>query len=123
MMIFINECYKNTTLPLDYMINFLVVLSCYAPHLAEELYSSFNNESIFNVKWPTFSDAALVKSTVSLPISQNGKLRDVMEIDVNTPKDQVIEMAKSRDKVRNFIDGKQIKKIIYVPGKILNFIL
>lgn len=123
MMIFINECYKNTTLPLDYMINFLVVLSCYAPHLAEELYSSFNNKSIFTAKWPTFSDAALVKSTVSLPISQNGKLRDVMEIDVNTPKDQVIQMAKSRDKVKNFIDGKQIKKIIYVPGKILNFIL
>ena len=123
MMIFINECYKNTTLPLDYMVNFLVVLSCYAPHLAEELYSSFNNDSIFKAKWPTFSHKALIKSTISLPISQNGKLRDVIEIDVDMSKDQVIHIAKSRDKVKNFIDGKQIKKIIYVPGKILNFIL
>ncbi len=123
MMIFINECYKNKIIPEKYLCGFLVALSCYAPHLAEELWSKFNSSSIFRAPWPTYDEKCLIKNTVSIPIQENGKLRDVIEIEINDDKDSIIEKAKSQEKVIKFINGRPIKKIIYVPNKILNFIL
>ncbi len=123
MMIFINECYKNKSIPQEYLTNFLVVLSCYAPHISEELWSKFNDKSIFKAPWPTYNEKELVKSTISIPIQENGKLRDVMEINVGDNKDTIIALATSREKVKSFINGREIKKIIYVSNKILNIIL
>ena len=123
MMIFINECYKQKNIPEEYIKNFIVVLSCYAPHLAEELWSKYSNESVFFAPWPKYDEAKLVKKTIHLPIQENGKLRDVLEINADDSKEVVIEKALKQEKVKAFVKDKQVKKIIYVPGKILNIIL
>lgn len=123
MMIFINECYKNKSIPKEYLCGFLVVLSCYAPHLSEELWSKFHNTSIFKAPWPSYDETKLVKSTISIPIQENGKLRDIMEVNVGDDKETVIALAMSREKVKAFINNREIKKVIYVPNKILNIIL
>ncbi len=123
MMIFINKCYKNKSIPSEYLCNFLIVLSCYAPHISEELWSKYNKDSIFKAPWPTYDEKNLIKSTIAIPIQENGKLRDVIEINLNDDKDTIISNAKSREKVIAFIGNRPIKKIIYVPNKILNFIL
>lgn len=123
MMIFINACYKDKNIPREYLEGFLIVLSCYAPHISEELWSKFNNSSIFRAPWPKYDESSLQTNTISLPIQENGKLRDVIEINIGESKEEIIDKAKNREKVIKFINGREIKKIIYVPNKILNFIL
>lgn len=123
MMIFINECYKCKEIPTNYLKDFLVVLSCYAPHLAEELWSKFESHSIFYASWPKYNEEKLTKTTISIPIQENGKLRDVVEVNVTDSNDEVVKKALEREKVKAFINNRPVKKYIYIPGKILNIII
>ena len=123
MMVFINSCYSVEKLNKKYLHNFLIVLSCFAPHLAEELNSMLGyNDSIYNSVWPKFDETKLIKSEISIPITINGKLRDVVLVDVNASENEIIEFVKKQPKVINAIGGKQIKKIIYIKNKIVNIL-
>ena len=123
MMVFINSCYSLEKLNKEYLHNFLIVLSCFAPHLAEELNSMLGyNDSIYNSVWPKFDETKLIKSEISIPVMINGKLRDVVLVDVNASENEIIEFVKKQPKVINAIGGKQIKKIIYIKNKIVNIL-
>lgn len=123
MMVFINSCYSLEKLNKEYLHNFLIVLSCFAPHLAEELNSMLGyKDSIYNSVWPKFDETKLIKSEISIPVMINGKLRDVVLVDVNASENEIIEFVKKQPKVINAIGGKQIKKIIYIKNKIVNIL-
>ena len=123
MMVFINSCYSVEKLNKEYLHNFLIVLSCFAPHLAEELNSMLGyNDSIYNSVWPKFDETKLIKSEISIPVMINGKLRDVVLVNVNASENEIIEFVKKQPKVINAIGGKQIKKIIYIKNKIVNIL-
>ena len=124
MMVFINSCYSLEKLNKEYLHNFLIVLSCFAPHLAEELNSMLGyKDSIYNSVWPKFDETKLIKSEISIPVMINSKLRDVVLVDVNASENEIIEFVKKQPKVINAIGGKQIKKIIYIKNKIVNILI
>ena len=124
MMIFINACYNSDKLNKEYMHNFLIILSCYAPHLAEELNEMMGyKDSIYHSVWPKFDESKLVKSEISIPIMVNGRLRDVLKVNVSISKDEIISLSKKQPKIIKFIGSKPIKKIIYVKNKIVNILI
>ncbi len=124
MMIFINACYNSKVLNKEYMHNFLSVLSCYAPHLAEELNEMMGyHDSIYNSIWPKFDPSKLVQSEMSIPVMINGKLRDVLKVKSEISEQEIIDIAKQQPKVIKFIGDKPIKKIFYVKNKIVNILI
>ena len=102
----------------------MVLIAPFAPHLAEELRESTGHkESIFTIGTrPTFDPAKMVSSSVNLAIQINGKVRGVIETSPTASQEQVMEMVKSNEKISPRL-STEIKKIIYVPGKIVNIVV
>lgn len=125
MMIFINECYKEKKVPYEYLEGFLKLLNPIAPHITEELYSSVLNkkESIAYSKWPSFDEAKTKDEAVTIIVSVNGKMRDKIEVGLDATKEEVEKKALESDKIKSFLNGAAIKKIIVVPGKIVNIVI
>ena len=125
MMVYINECVKNKIIYRKHHINFLIVLSCFAPFLAQHLYELItkSNNSITIESWPEYDKNMLIKDKITLPIQINGKVRDVFEVFTSLQDKDVIELAKRQEKIKNYLSNQEIKKVVYVKGKILNFII
>ena len=110
----ITDCMRN---------DFIKMLAPFAPHLAEEIWSAVDKESIFAQNWPKYDDSKLEMSVKNVIIQVNGKLRGNIEIDENLDKLKVLSLAKEHENVKKFIVDKEIIKEIYVPGKIVNFVI
>ena len=124
MMIFINDCYKNGKVNKDMMIGFLKLFSCYAPHLGEELYTALSGEeSVAYAKWPTYDEKALVQNDVTVAVQVNGRMRGKFACAKDASKDEMIARAEALDSVKPHIEGKNIVKVIAVPGKIVNIVV
>jgi leucyl-tRNA synthetase len=124
MMIFINDCYKNGKVNKDMMIGFLKLFSCYAPHLGEELYTALSGEeTVAYAKWPAYDEKALVQNDVTVAVQVNGKMRGKFACAKNASKDEMIAKAEALDSVKPHIEGKNIVKVIAVPGKIVNIVV
>ncbi len=125
MMIFINECYKNPKLPKEYLEDFLKILNPVAPHITEELYHEAlgHNDIIATSTWPTFNEELTKDNTATIAIQVNGKLRDKIDVAINTSKEEVEKLALASEKVKNFINGVPIRKVIVVPNKIVNIVI
>jgi len=129
MMVFINEAMTWQTKPLSVMKIFLQLLAPFAPHLAEELWARLHATfgqtapSLAYAPWPKFDAALLVESEIEIPVQVNGKLRDVIKVSVNATQADLETAAKNSEKVKPFIEGKTIKKIIVVPKKMVNLIV
>lgn len=101
----------------------LVVLCPFAPHVTEELYHLMGNATtICDAKWPEFNEDYLKEDSVKYPISFNGKVRFSLTLPSNMPKDEVEKIALSDAQTQKFLDGKPLKKVIVVPGKIVNIV-
>lgn len=121
MMVFINEAYKAETLPKAYAEGFAKLLSPVAPHLAEELWEKLGHgESITYATWPAYDEGKLVDDEIEVIVQVNGKLRGKVTIAKDATKQQMEEAA--IDKVQTQIEGKTIRKIIAVPGKLVNIV-
>jgi leucyl-tRNA synthetase len=96
----------------------------FAPHFAEELWESFGNKgSIANAEWPTYDPEAIVASEITVVVQVNGKVRSKLTLPAGTS-DRDIEAAALADpKVKEFIAGKQPKKVIVVQGKLVNVVI
>jgi leucyl-tRNA synthetase len=109
----------------DAVNKLLLLLAPFAPHLANEGYLMLNNkEGIDNERFPTYDEKFIIEEKVKIPVQINGKLRDVIEIDSLYVEDS--EYVKQRiyesEKIKKYIEGKEIKNMIYVPGKIVNVV-
>jgi leucyl-tRNA synthetase len=125
MMIFINECYKDTNVPYEYLIGFLKLLNPIAPHLTEELYSQVFNkhESIAYTSWPTYDEEKTLENKITVIVQVNGKIRDKIDVAVDTPTEELEKAALASAKVQNFINGQPVRKIITVPNKLVNIVI
>ncbi|HGY10220.1 MAG TPA: leucine--tRNA ligase, partial [Oceanithermus profundus] len=108
--------YKNAVL------TYLQLLAPFAPHLAEELWHRFSENSVFEARWPTYDEAALTADTITLVVQVNGKVRARLEVPADIGKDEALARAKAHENVRRHIEGKQLVKEIYVPGKLVNLV-
>lgn len=103
---------------------FLKILSPFAPHLSEELWALLSHETfVAREAWPSFDEAFLQDDTVSVGIQINGKLRDTIEFDKNLSEAEVKELVLAREKVQKWLEGQELKKFIYVSGKIINIVI
>ncbi|NQY31891.1 MAG: class I tRNA ligase family protein, partial [Coraliomargarita sp.] len=123
MMICVNQLAKCDALTKESVASFIKLLAPLAPHIGEELWERLGNcGSIVNAGWPECDESKLVKDTVKIIFQVNGKYRGDAELPANHSKDVAIAAAKASERVQGFIDGKTIKKEIYVPGKIVNIV-
>lgn len=123
MMIFINEAYKADELPRKSMENFVQMLSPLAPHLAEELWSRLGfTESVTYVPWPEFDEAWTVDAEVEIVIQVNGKIVERAKIAKDMDQEAMKEHSLSLPNVKQALEGKSIRKIIAVPGKLVNIV-
>lgn len=124
MMVFINDCYKADIFPMEYAEGFVKLLAPIAPHLSEELWEILGHtETLTYAAWPTFDESKLVDDEVEVVVQVNGKLRSKVKVAKDVSKEQLEEIAKVDEKVKEFTDGKQIVKVIAVPGKLVNIVV
>jgi leucyl-tRNA synthetase len=124
LMIFVNDAITWETKPSALMRQFLLLLGSFAPHLAEELHSKLGGASTLAYEpWPKFDPALLVEETIEIPVQVNGKLRDVINVPAGASKEEIQAAALASEKVRQFVEGKTVKKVIVVPGKLVNLVV
>lgn len=130
LMEFYNFIVGKKSIGKDVLEAFLKLLAPFAPHMTEELYQLKINTaskfcSIHNDLWPSFEEKYLVQEQVLIVVQVNGKVRETLKLKLAESNDQakVEAAAKKSKKIKSYIDGKKIKKIIYIKGKILNFVI
>ena len=115
---------KKTGLSKENAKRINIIIAPFFPHLAEEIWSKQdNNESVFKERWPEFDEKLTQTLKVKIPIQINGKVRSVIEIDAESSEEEVKNMALANDKIKNTIGKRKIKKIIYIPSRIINFVI
>ena len=124
MMELLNTCSKEPHINRKNLETFICLLAPFAPHICEELWSKLGHEkSIAFAAWPTFDPELVKDDTVTVSIMLNGKFRTTIDLDKACKAEEAIKTAKSQQSVARFLEGKTIKKEIYVPGKIVNFVV
>ena len=103
---------------------FAVLMAPYAPHIAEEMWHRCGNESfVVNAEWPVCDESYLVEDTQKYPVQFNGKVRFTFECPKDTPKEEVEKLVLAHEDTAKYLNGAQIKKIIVVPGRIVNIVM
>lgn len=104
--------------------NIALLLAPFAPHLSEEIWFLIgNNSSIFNESWPKYNPLKLEKDEMNVVIQVNGKVRANISLPKGLDKDEVLKQCKQLDNVTKYLDGNELIKEIYVPEKIVNFVV
>ena len=125
---FMMTCTKAFTLTetvtLNEFIQFLKILNPFAPHITEEIHFRIGGKVLLSeTEWPTYDASALIRTECELVVQVNGKLRDRIWMALDAPEESAKELALASPKVQEHIDGKTIRKVIYVPGKIMNVVV
>jgi leucyl-tRNA synthetase len=95
----------------------------YAPHIAEELWSSLGHERLWEQPWPVADESQLERETFELVLQVNGRVRDRVEASVDESEEQLVQRAKGSPRVQAHLDGKEIRQTIVVPGKLVNLVV
>ena len=143
LMVFINEAMTWEAKPLCVLRDFLILLQPFAPHLAEELWaklhaprptphaprptphaprSTLHVPTLAYAPWPAFDPTLLVEDTLEIPVQVNGKLRDVIKVPASASQADLETAARASDKVKPFLEGKTIRKVIVLPKKLVNIV-
>ena len=124
MMGVINTVYEVGKITKDELSTLARLLSPFAPHLAEEIYSSLGNADLVSLaKWPEYDESKTSDDTIEMPVQVNGKVKSLVMIAKDASKDDVLKIAYADEKVKASIDGKTVIKEIVVPGKIINIVV
>jgi len=122
-MICVNELNAQKCNSREVLEPLAVLIAPYAPHIAEELWSKLgHSESISTASYPEFEEQFLVESTKNYPISFNGKMRFTMELPMDMSKDEIEKTVMADERTQKQLDGRTPKKVIIVPGKIVNIV-
>ncbi len=123
LMILVNELYKEECRSADVLKKLITLLSPFAPHLSEEIWSIMGEKGFASLaSWPKYDPQALIEDTVAIAIQVNGKKRGVLEVGKDTTEEQAMALAREIDAVKNALNGVSVRKVIYVKAKILNII-
>ena len=123
-MICVNELYTLKCNKKAILEPLAIILAPFAPHVAEEMYHLLgNNSTVCDAQWPVFNEEYLKESSVKYPISFNGKVRFTIELPADMNKDDVEKTALANEQTQKHLEGKSPKKIIVVPGKIVNIVI
>jgi len=123
LMILTNEFYKAEKLYIPYLEGFVKMLDCIAPFLGEELWQMLGHKDIIVYeKWPEYDESKIELNTVKIAVSVNGKLRGTLDVDKDIDDEKLKELAFALETVQKQIEGKEIKKVIVVKGKIVNIV-
>ncbi|MDR2169176.1 MAG: class I tRNA ligase family protein [Planctomycetaceae bacterium] len=124
MMEFTNFFLKEQVRPKIAMEKFTLILSPFAPHIAEELWSILGHkETITSEKWPTYDEEAIKESTIEIPVSINGKVKSKIIVNTNADESELEKTAIEDAKIKNLIEGKVIVKKIIVKNKMVNLVI
>jgi len=124
MMIYSNELAKLEALPRAAWEPFVLLLAPYAPHLGEELWEKLgHHETVSKAPWPLYREELTHDEEKEIVVQVNGKVRSKFAAPAGTPQETLIEMARHAEKIQNWLQGKEIIKVIAVPDKLVNFVL
>ena len=127
MMIFVNAFISRSgmeTIPVSAMRTLLVLLNPFAPHLSSELWERLKSKGdITEQRWPGYDEKFLVEDEVEMVVQVNGKVRDRMTMPVQAGEDEIKNAALSRPKIQELSGGKQIRKVVVIPKKLVNIVL
>jgi len=119
-----NELTGSGPVPRGIAEPFVLMLAPFAPHLAEELWEALGHkQSLAREAWPKFDSAKLVESTMELPVQVNGKLRDKITVPADADEETILKTAESAEKVKVWLNGKVLRKRLYVAGKLVNLVV
>jgi leucyl-tRNA synthetase len=124
LMVFINEAYKADVLPKAYMEGFVKLLAPVCPHIGEELWQKLGHEDTITYEpWPEYDESKLVEDEVEIVVQINGKLRAKLLMPKDATKEQMEQQALEDEKIKEHIDGKTVRKVVTVPGKLVNIVV
>ena len=122
-MTMVNEFYKEKQINKAEFKTLLQLLNPFAPHMTEELFSKFSNETIANTPWPTFDESKTIDDEIEVPIQINGKVKSTISVVLDSSEETVKELVHKNEAIQNQLDGKTIVKEIYVKNKIYNIVV
>ena len=123
LMVFVNDCYKAEYIPRKYALGFIQLLAPFAPHLAEEMWEIYGNtESVSYVAWPTFDETKLVSDTVEIVVQLMGKVKTKLDVKKDLTSAELEQIVLADEEVKALIEGKQVMKVIVVPGRLVNIV-
>ena len=124
MMICLNEMEKAETVTIDDFKKFIQILAPFAPYVAEDLWSQFGEKKSVNIStWPKFDEKKITTENVNIAIQVNGKLRGVIIVKIDSTQAEVEELVKKDEKIMSFFEGRTPQKVIYVPNRLMNFVV
>lgn len=102
----------------------ILLVSVGAPHTADEIWESLGKEGFtYHAAWPTYKEELAKESEVTIAVQVNGKLRDTLQVAAGTDDETLKAMAQKSDKVKIYTDGKEVKKVIVIPGRLVNIVV
>ncbi len=124
LMIFVNEFSKHKNIPRGAMEKFLILLSPFAPFITEELWSELGHkDSIFDQEWPKYNPEMIKEEEIELVVQVNGKLRDKIKVPADISEDEAKEKALASEKIKKYTDGKEVRKVVFVKGRLINIVV
>lgn len=126
----VNECYRykeldnaKTDLLVDAVKNVIILLYPFAPHIAEEMWEGFDSGRLGEQQWPSYDESALKRDEVEIVVQINGKIKEKLMVDSNLDKKGLEDFVMSNQKVIEHIDGKNVVKVIPIPGRLVNIVV
>ncbi|MCT1795584.1 leucine--tRNA ligase [Helcococcus kunzii] len=124
LMILLNSFVKKGSINKKELETYLILLNPSAPHITEEMWQILgHNVQMANQNiWPVYDESKLVNDTIEIPVQINGKVRGKITVPIETSKEEIIAKSQEEENIKASLEGKTVRKVIYVPGKILNIV-
>ncbi|MFB6264059.1 MAG: class I tRNA ligase family protein, partial [Bradymonadaceae bacterium] len=126
MMEFVNYLYKHNReqVPCEVVETMTIMLSPYAPHIAEEMWERLGGEgSVARTEWPEWDEELTTEATVEIGVQVDGKTRGNIDVPKDAEQEEAVELARQNEDVARHLDGQDVERVVYVPEQILNFVL
>ena len=124
LMILVNEMEKEEEIPVDDFKILVLLLSPFAPHMAEELWQMLGNKKTITYEpWPKYDESLLKEEEIELVVQVNGKVRDKIKVLADITEDEAKSKALESEKIQKWLDGRAPKKVIYIKGKLVSVVV
>ena len=124
LMSLVNDFSKKGSVTKDEYKTLITLLNPVAPHMTEELWLTYGNGELLSLQpWPTFDEEKTVDDEIEIVVQINGKIKDKLMIPAGLDKDGTQEAAMNTDKIKGLIEGKNVVKVIAIPGKLVNIVV